>query len=242
MKEHLKLVEIRGTIFIPQIPFSWGLVNELTKSLTDYIPTVNMSPNPILLDGASVKPNVLAPCEWSLVAPNQKQQVLFLAQKIDLLKSVNVDYAPEAINEFAKTCQALFKIFPEFTSHKCTRIAIAPTFEYTGDDIMPFTRDIFKKNDFQNAALDNCDFSQVFRLRENILDKQIYINYLSKFYAMSRVISANGINQLAEVTMINFDINSKVDPDVVFTQEAIGAFFTNAPIFCEKFLSFYFNE
>lgn len=244
MKEHLKLVEIRGTIFIPQIPFSWGVVNDLQQSFKDYIPSVNTSSSPMIIEGAFINPYVLAPGEWSLVAPDKKQQVLFHEQKIDFLKFLHEDPSPETIDEFTKGCKTLFKSFSKFTNSKCSRIAIAPTFEYAGDrnDIISFVHDIFKKNDFHDAVLDNCDFSQVFRIRENILDKQIFINYLSKFYNVTKVISSNGKNQLAEATMISFDINSRVDPDITFTHEAVSDFFDKSPKFCEKFLAFYFDK
>ena len=51
-----------------------------------------------------------------------------------------------------------------------------------------------------------------------------------------------GVNQLVEVSMIDFDINSKIDPDVVFDNGAINDFFSKVDRFCADFISFYFHE
>lgn len=42
--------------------------------------------------------------------------------------------------------------------------------------------------------------------------------------------------------MIDFDINSKVNPDIVFDYKAIDDFFDKASTYCGSFLSLYFHE
>ncbi len=246
MKGELKLIGIRGTIFVPMIQFSWELVQRLQSSLKDYIPSVNTSSVPIFTtgNGQLMDSVIIAPEEWSLTSPDKKQQVVFQAQKIDLIREINEDYSPNLVSVFGKSCQSLFSAITEFSNMKCTRIAIAPMFEYAGsrDSIIAFANNSFKVNEFKNAKLDNCDFSQVFRIPENISGSTVTLNYLSKFYAINKVASFNGMNQLAEVTRIGFDINSKVDPNVIFNLEAIRDFFTKVSGFCEDFLSFYFHK
>ena len=246
MKKELKLIGIRGTIFVPMIQFSWELVQKLQSSLEDYIPSVNTSSVPIFTDGDGqlMDSVIIAPGEWSLTSPDKKQQIIFQAQKIDLIREINENYTQDLISMFGKFCQSLFSAITEFSNMKCTRIAIAPMFEYAGnrDSIIAFANNSFNANELKNAKLDNCDFSQVFRIPENISGSIVTLNYLSKFYAINKVASFNGMNQLVEVTRISFDINSKVDPNVIFNLEAIRDFFTKVSGFCEDFLSFYFNK
>ena len=72
----------------------------------------------------------------------------------------------------------------EITGMRASRLAIAPTLEYKGDTTLfkNFVNKIYAKNTFKESKVDNCDFSQVFRVDEEINGKQFIVNYLSKFY------------------------------------------------------------
>lgn len=60
---------------------------------------------------------------------------------------------------------------------KCSRIAIAPTFEYTGnkESIIAFANACFNLNKFRDVKMDNCEFSQVFRVKEKISDMDVFL-------------------------------------------------------------------
>lgn len=244
MREHLELVGIRGTIFIPQIPFSWELTNKFLALSDNLIPSVNTTSSPIFTEGQTMNPTVISPGEWSLSSPDGNLKVIFNGQKTDVLRRASCNYSIVAIDEFGKLCRSIFDIISESSGSKCTRLAIAPTFEYMGsrDSIVTFADDCFRRNRFKDAKLDNCDFSQVFRVPENISEMIVTLNYLSKFYSINKIVSRDGINQLAEAFMIDFDINSIVNPEIVFNRDAICEFFTKSADYCEDFLSFYFNE
>ncbi|MDM8252709.1 hypothetical protein QUW55_14040 [Phocaeicola barnesiae] len=241
--EQLNIVEIRGTIFISQIQFSWELVHQIQDVLgITYIPSVNISSAPMFIEGKLMN-SVMSQGEWSLTSPDKKQRIIFQSQKIDIIEEFNISYSSELISQFSKKCKSLFSLIIS-DSVKCSRIAIAPTFEYTGnkESIIAFANACFNLNKFRDVKMDNCEFSQVFRVKEKISDMDVFFNYLSKFYSINKVISIDGVNQLAEVTMIDFDINSKVNPDIVFDYKAIDDFFDKASTYCGSFLSLYFHE
>lgn len=237
LKDQLKIVSMRGTIFVPQIQFSTEFVGKLQGvSLEEFIPSVNMSSVPMILEGNLA---AIGPGEWSLISHDKKQLIIFQSQKIDFIEKLNIDYSSENISEFGKKCKSLFSSIDS----ECSRIAIAPTFEYTGEkgSIITFANSCFKLNKFKNVKVDNCDFSQVFRVQETISDSKIVVNYFSKFYTTNKMVQRDSGYQPAEVSMINFDINSKVDPNVVFDSNDINDFFSKAASFCEDFISFYFR-
>lgn len=244
LKNQLKIVGMRGTIFVPQIQFSWELVKRLQPIFeVEFIPSVNMSPAPMFIEGKLMN-TVMSPGEWSLISQDKKQRIMFQSQKIDVIEELNADYSVETISRFGERCKLLFSsMVPD--PIKCSRIAIAPTFEYIGekDSIIKFANTCFHLNEFKGVKMDNCDFSQVFRVQERISDSMdVYFNYLSKFYTINKVVPIEGVNQLVEVSMIDFDINSKIDPDVVFDNGAINDFFSKVDRFCADFISFYFHE
>lgn len=79
--EQLNIVEIRGTIFISQIQFSWELVHQIQDVLgITYIPSVNISSAPMFIEGKLMN-SVMSQGEWSLTSPDKKQRIIFQSQK-----------------------------------------------------------------------------------------------------------------------------------------------------------------
>ena len=239
MKSKFNIVGLRGSIFIPQIKFSWDIVNNLLNNLVNYIPLVNNTGGPIFANG-----QVMNPEEWSLSSSNNNSKLIFQAQKIDYIETMEYQYDNAYIIDFSNKCKDLFDVFLEKDEFKSTRIAIAPTFKYNGDynEFMSFVNAIYNKNVFKGSSIHNCDFSQVYRVKENIGNKEIITNYLSKFYVTNNIITTNGVNQIQESLMLDLDINTKADPNIQFELKDIEDFFNQAPVFCDTFMSFYFQD
>lgn len=239
MRPELLLNGIRGSIFVPQIQFSWNLVYPLLEYLKDYIPSVNVSGGPQFLNGQIVNPG-----EWSLVAPNNKCRLCFSVQKIDMIKEVGQSYNKNDIVEFSKFCNDVFSLVMDKVSVKSNRFAVAPSMQYCGDNknIPNFVSSVYRINKFKDSIVDNCEFSQVYRSLEKINDKDVIINYLSKFYVASNVVKMNGVNQIQDSIMIDFDINSRVDPNNSFDIPTVNSFFDRSPSLINDFLNLYFHE
>ena len=56
------------------------------------------------------------------------------------------------------------------------------------------------------------------------------------------MVVVNGINSIQEVNMLDFDINTFVNPTYSFDVSAVNDFFEKAVGFCSEFLSWYLKE
>lgn len=239
MKPELILTGIRGTVFVPPIRFNWELAKQLLAKLNNYIPCVNHSEGAMLSNG-----QVLNPHEWSLVSPDSKCRLVFSSQKIDLIKEVGNAYSINLITDFSQLCDELFSIVMNFAQVKSTRFAIAPTFQYQSElgNLSDFAASIYQVSTFEGKSVDNCEFSQVYRLTESFDETDVNMNYLSKFYVTSSVMPVDGVNQIKEVPMFDFDINSRADLKALFDVDIINSFFEKSSAFIIKFLNLYFHD
>ena len=93
---------------------------------------------------------------------------------------------------------------------------------------------------FKEEALDNCEFSQVYRVNENIGDSVFKINYLSKFYTSGNIVIVNGVNTIQEYNLVDFDINTFNDTNYSFDIDLVKTFFSKSSGFCSDFMTLYF--
>lgn len=230
---------LRGSVFMPQIAFNWNFVSAMQEVLPNYIPSI-VSDTPQVIKGM-----LLSPGDWMLVSPNDDVRIVFQAQKIDyIVVNTKVTYTQENVHTLTKECNQVFEKIMVETKMKASRLAIAPRFRYVGDVklLKKFINAIYAKNTFKKSNVDNFDFSQVFRVDEEISNRHFVINYLSKFYVTTPVVVTNGINTIQEVNMLDFDINTIVNPTYSFDISAVNDFFGKAAGFCSEFLSWYFEE
>lgn len=239
MKPDFIIEGLRGSVFMPQITFNWDFISAMQEVLPNYIPSFVFDTPQV------VKGMLLSPGDWMLVSPDNNVKVVFQVQKIDyIITNTNMAYTQEAIHALTEQCNLVFGKIMEMIELKASRLAIAPTFRYVGNETVfkGFINTIYAKNSFKNSTVDNCDFSQVFRIDEEINSRHFTINYLSKFYIATPVVVVNGINTIQEVNMLNFDINTFVNPNYSFDANTVNAFFRKAAVFCSEFMSWYFNE
>lgn len=238
MEPFFKIEGLRGSLFVPFIPFNWAFVNSLFEVLPGFIPSVN------LLAPQIVNGMVSSPGDWLIFSPDNKSKLIFQQQKVDFIMEVGSDYSSEIIEAFSEKCQVIFEIIMNYSQQRSSRIAIAPTYKWIGDKKLfeDFIKGMFNKNSFKSTSIDNCDFSQVYRVDENINGLDIKLNYLSKFYVTNSFTIVNGINSIQETYMMDFDINTFVDSKYSFDKVAVIDFFSKAVGFCISFMDFYFDE
>ena len=56
------------------------------------------------------------------------------------------------------------------------------------------------------------------------------------------IVVVNGINTIQEVNMVDFDINTFVNPEYSFDTNATSDFFQKGAGFCSEFLLWYIGE
>lgn len=227
-----KVKNIRGTVFCAPIKYSKEFVVGLSEFLNDYMP--------VLLHDSSL-PFVSA---WQLTSPDNKETLLFSAEKIDIIRIIGDSVDNDAIAEFVNHCKLVFGKIMEFTGYACTRVALAPTVFVTENGERPdalYDR-LFGIHDFQHTTPAISNVSQVFRVKKNIGGKDVIINHVANFHAENEVINVNGRNQLVETYQCDFDINTLPDPNYRFTVDEVKEFFDLSTTCFEDYYNLYFAE
>lgn len=241
MKPYFIIEKLRGTLFVPQVACDWEFVSAMQSVLHNAIPS-------LVKDSPQVIDNILFNSgEWILNSKDDNVSVVFKAHKIDCIVDVHdrrILYTEDALDKFIGQCSDVMNKIVELKDLRANRMAIAPTFKYCGNElnIKGFVLEVFNKNNFKGAKVDNCDFSQVFRIEERILEEPIMVNYLSKFFTSSDVVVENGSNTLRESRFLNLDINTAVNPEYMFAPNHISDFFKKANGFCSEFMKWYFTD
>lgn len=232
--------KIRGSLFLPQIEFNWKFVSQLQVLLPEYIPSFVASDTPQV-----IREMFLTPGNWMLISPDKKEILAFQAQKIDyIITNVGETYSVDSVRSITDRIKRLFESIIELVDQKSSRLAIAPTFKYMWEDsnLKKFINSVYTNNSFKESCVCNCDFSQVFRVKEKINDKYYILNYLSKFYTLTSPKVDKGVRTFTEFNMLDFDINTFVKTEYSFDKLAVTDFFEKAADLCSAFMQFYFKE
>lgn len=235
MKENLIIKKYRGSIFLTQdIASDEKLINGLSNLLgISQATIVNKTPK----DSIALK-------EWNYVSPDNRLQINFLAQKIDVEQKNDSGYSKDSITSFVHLCIKIFAFILKLRPQNISRLAIAPTLKFTDDisQLISKVNSFYSKNDFLGCQNDKLDFSQVYRHSELIGRNKININYFSKFFINNEIAIEKGKLKISNEVLLNFDINTSVGDEYIFSQEDINDFFTKSPDFCNNFINYYFGE
>lgn len=239
---------MRATIFAPQISFSSDTQKKILSLLSDgleYIPVLS-DIQPIQINGN----NLLIPQnnnQWQLRCIHPfTQNIIFGTQKIDIVREYNGNIEGNAdFNDFCHFSGDFFsKILNNF-GYSANRIAFAPSYLLpieNNETVIKFVNPFFTKNKFKNASIDNCDFSNVFRITENINGKPISINHLFKIEQINRIDISKQVPSPQPFINIDIDINTRVDKDYIFNDSDIVDFYSKVPCMAQEFLTFIFND
>lgn len=240
MKENLIIKKYRGSIFITQDITSdkqliEGLSNLLGISQATVVEKTPQDPT---------GKDVIALKEWNYISSDNRLQINFQAQKIDVEQKVTTEYSIESITSFVQLCIKIFVLILKLRPQNINRLAIAPTLKFTGDvsQLISKVNSFYSKNDFQGFQNDKLDFSQVYRCSELLGNKMININYFSKFFVNNEIAIEEGKLKISKENLLNFDINTSVGDEYIFLQDDIEDFFTKSPDLCNNFINYYFGE
>lgn len=223
---------LRGTIFCPPIRYSKEFVAALTGVVNEYTPV-------IIRDNGALP---VLPI-WQLTSPDEKELILFNGEKIDLIQRVENEMDDDAIRAFAERSKIVFSKVMEVANVVCTRIALAPSVIITEKGAKPSAlyNKLFSINSFEDTQLDTSNLSQVYRVAKTIRGKEVKINHVSNFRLENELVNLNGINQMRERYMGDFDINTMVNPEYKFSVDDVKEFFNLSPAMFASFYNLYFG-
>lgn len=224
---------LRGTIFCPPIRYTKEFVASLSEVANGYIPVI-------------VRDNGALPVLpiWQLTSPDERELLMFNGEKIDLVQVMESQINDETIRVFAERCKAVFGKILGITGYTCTRIALAPSVIITEKGTRPTAlyNKLFAINVFDGAQLDNSNLSQVYRVNKMIGDKEVRINHVGNFHLENELVNINGVNQMRERYMGDFDINTMVNPEYKFSIPYVMEFFDISPALFSTFYNIYLGE
>lgn len=239
---------MRATIFAPQISFSSDTQKKILPLLNDgleYIPVLS-DMQPIQINGN----NLLIPQnnnQWQLRSVNTfTQNIIFGLQKIDIVRDYNRNVEEHA--DFEDFCHFSGDFFSKLLNTfglSASRIAFAPSYLLpieNNETVIKFVNPFFTKNKFKNAYIDNCDFSNVFRIVEDINGKSISINHLFKVELINRIDISKPVLSPQPFISIDVDINTKVEDNYIFNDSDILNFYSKIPCMAQEFIAFIFKE
>jgi hypothetical protein len=229
MNENIKFEALRCSIFVQRIDFQLDLVNKINR----IAPSLKPGVMPIRNDEGKIEGG------WTLNDDGNNEKVLFYPHKIDYIKDIHTPYNLDAINSFTKRCSTLFNTILDFSGFLSTRIAFAPKIALYLDpeETSRFRSNIIKHDKFENTLIDDCNTSIVFKVKKEINNKEIMLNFLYKYF--TRIDLKN--SEKSHGTIINslyFDINTVSNLDYSFNSSDISSFFDHAAPYCDEFLNF----
>lgn len=239
---------MRATIFAPQISFSSEILKRILPLLNDgleYI-TVLSDMQPIQINGN----NLLIPQnnnQWQLRSVNTfTQNIIFGAKKVDIVREYDGSIEGDAdFNSFCHFSGDFFSKLLMTLGISASRMAFAPSYLLpieNNETVTNFVNPFFTKNKFKNANIDNCDFSNVFRISEDINGKPISINHLFKVEQINRIDISKQVLNPQPFINIDIDINTKAEDSYIFNDSDILDFYGKVPCMAQDFSTFIFSN
>lgn len=239
---------LRATIFVPQINYSIENQKTIISLLNDGLDYI-----PVLSDMQQIQinsDNLLFPQnnnQWQLKSVSGlNQRILFGSQKIDIIREYNdVSENGVDLDDFCSFCSNVFAKIVETYKLNSSRLAFAPSYLihiFDNSVVEKIASLFFLKSDFKNSHIDNCDFSNVFRVKEIVNEKQIIINHFFKVEQINRIdISKQPLASNPYIS-IDIDINTKAEEGYIFNKEDILDFYRKVLGWTSDFLDYFFNE
>lgn len=238
MKDNLVITNLRSSVFMPLLPFEKGNIQELEKIVPDFLPALSM-PNSINVGGMVIEQSGT---NWMMVSTDRKQKIIFQDNKIDFISEIELTYSKDVIEKFSELSNSIFEKVMVLSGVMANRLAIAPQIKIndTEENVKTWVNTIFNKNEFKSTQLEANEFSQIYRVNEEISEKTYLLNYLSKFSSQKSLVKKDGKNSIVDQFLLDIDINTFVNPNYVFNQDSVKDFFDRACDFCEELINFYF--
>ena len=223
---------LRGTIFCPQIKYTKEFVIELNKFLADYMPVL-IVPEGNFLPVSSM---------WKMVSSDEQDVLLFGGEKVDIIRKVYSSVNQTVIVDFTEYCKLVFEKILQLSGYTSLRLALAPTILITENGERPnslYDR-LFSLREFQHSSPEISNVSQVFRVNKSICGHEVKVNHVANFHLENELVVINGVNQIKEYYLCDFDINTMANCGYKFDINSMKEFFDIAVTSFDDFYNLYF--
>lgn len=247
MKTNLNFINTRCSIFVPKVAYNNDNLTKMMSAFPNFLPsTVQIPPIPLL--GLPMIQQDLANQPWQLTSADKQKCITFFDDKIDIvINHEGVKYKKTVLESISADCFSMFEKIINAFGFTSVRLAIAPMLripfmENGNSKKYDFLNKVYALNKFEDAQVDNCDFSQVFRINKELNNKTYLINHLTKF--STDVCNAIKDNKIISTEFLNIalDINTFVDPTYNMDVEDLRDFYSKSPTWCDDIVNFYFTN
>ena len=245
MSFNIRNKNFRATIFADQKKFDWAFC----ENLQQFTKSKNIETFPVFIPSVfyGLTPQPINSHDWLLATKDWNKKIIFQSQKIDINIELNSDFSLRELENFCLFCNDVFQFILENDNRSVTRIAIAPTFLYTGtfETLQKLANSLYPKNNFGNSPGRDQNYSVNFRTDKLINGKSLKLNFVSRFYQTILDDPAKSANSTIENSLIqalDLDINTVPSTELKFTPTDVQDFFLKASNFCVEYLNFYFES
>lgn len=208
--------KLRSTVFSSNaIPFKPDILKKMQEVVNDE--------DLILIRNQMPMAGVNDMFYWQIYGEKKKLSIIIMPQKIDIICD-NDSYKEE---EFCKLSSDILSALLSVVKFNINRMAFAPTYLIVFEsesDFPQFASQYLKDINYSDAAICNIEFSQTYKPKRIIHEKEYSMNFVTKFTTINPVDDKNHIGML-----IDLDINTTpVTGIMTFSDDELKSFYDNA--------------
>lgn len=237
MKENLKIIQLRGTIFIQQnIGYTDDVAAKFKKMLLPDgkiygvpqpgVPFNGMNPN---LPQYGMAWRILNRLESGI-----EYNVIFNPGKIDIIYNFETYYGDKTEEAFCKFCSDKFKIIlDELKEPKVQRIAYAPLYGLVEDgqnDLSIIWDKLLKRPSFDGSIMQDVNLTFLYKKEMMFGEKTVQMNLHHNLFDGYYTQQINGQQNVKKTILFQLDLNSIPETPVDMDKEGVSAFFEDITI------------
>lgn len=237
MKEDLKIVQLRGTIFIQQnIGYTPDNASRFGGLLMSGGKVVGVPQQGIPFNG--LNPNLPQfGMPWRIFSKNAnggEYNIVFSPGKIDVVQNFETQYGGNTEEEFCKYCIEKFAvILDELPGCTVQRIAYAPLYGLVYENFSVqsaiWTR-ILKNTVYDGIPYRDINLQYLVKKEITFGENTIQMNLLHNIFDGYNTVIQDGQQKLNKAVLLQLDINSIPEQTLSLDKEGVSAFFDNVTV------------
>lgn len=234
MKENLRTVQLRGTIFIQQnIGYTAEVSARFKERLLPDGKILGVPQPGVPFNGQN--PNIPQyGMSWRILnkeANGAEYNIIFNPGKVDIVYNRESPYGGDVEEQFCKFCIEKFgSILDILHDTNVQRIAYAPLYGIIGNEqnnLLEIWGKLLKKTIYDGVTLQDINLS--FLLKQEMIfgGRTIQMNLLHSFFDGFQTQVVEGQQKVNKTIMFQLDLNSIPDPPLDLDKGGVSAFFDN---------------
>lgn len=237
MKEDLRIVQLRATIFIQQnIGYTPENASRFGGKLMSGGKVVGVPQPGIPFNG--LNPNLPQyGMPWRLFSKTDngcEYNIVFSPGKIDIVQNFETPYGGETEEKFCRYCtEKFYTILSELPDAKVQRIAYAPLYGLIYEDLAvrsEIWNKILKHTLYDGIPYRDINLQYLVKKEIAFGENTIQMNLLHNIFDGYNSVNQEGLQKLNKAVLLQLDINSIPEQILSLDKEGVSAFFDNVTV------------